>query len=133
MNSLILALALSGASNAVTQPPFPQPPFPQPLPPGPAYPLPPQSFYPPVPQVTVFPEPMTIEAFVKCFKPCPGKYEVCLIHPRTCKPMKVCFTLPECECPPKVNSGRRYVEFDYGKHEVEIRFKLCGTLEVDYD
>ncbi|MGL6096760.1 MAG: hypothetical protein ACRC7O_13310, partial [Fimbriiglobus sp.] len=71
--------------------------------------------------------------FVKAFPPFPGSYRVCLIHPKTCRPVTVCFTLPECACPPKVRSGRRFVEFDYGKREVEIRFRHNGTVDVDYD
>ena len=80
-----------------------------------------------------FAQPLTIEEFVKCFQPFPGAYRVTLIHPKTCKPVTVCFELPDCGCPPKVRSGRRYVEFDYGKREVEILFRHNGTVDVDYD
>lgn len=76
--------------------------------------------------------PMTLEHFAKCFQPTPGTHHVCIIHPVTCQPVKVCFTLPAgCGCP-KVCVHRRSIEFDYGRREVEINFLRNGTVDVDY-
>lgn len=73
---------------------------------------------------------MTVEEFARCFRPTPGTHHVCLIHPVTCRPVEVCFTLPP-GCP-KVRVRHREVEFDYGRHEVEIEFRRNGTVHVDY-
>src|SRR5262249_9693354 len=51
----------------------------------------------PVPPPTVV-RPLTLAEFAESFKPAPGTYEVVLLHPDTCCPVKVCFTLP-CGCP----------------------------------
>jgi hypothetical protein len=74
---------------------------------------------------------MTHRDFARVFQPAAGTYEVLLIHPDTCCPVKVCFTLP-CGCPKKVRVERHELEFDYGKTEVEIRFRRDGTVKVEY-
>lgn len=148
MNSLVLGLALSGAPATAAHPPHPfgppppvvvvspyrpayrgdHPRMPAYPPPAPAYPV----FAPPVlPPVPAHP-PMTVEHFAKCFQPTPGKHHVCLIHPVTCRPVEVCFTLPHgCGCP-KVKVCNRSIEFDYGRKEVEINFLRNGRVDVDY-
>jgi hypothetical protein len=42
------------------------------------------------------------------------------------------FTLPP-GVPKKVRASRRELEFDYGRHEVDIRFLVRGRVRVDYD
>jgi len=83
----------------------------------------------PVPLVTPA-KPFSHHEFAKAFVPVPGKYKVTLIHPGSHCPVDVCFTLPP-GCP-KVRTGHRYLEFDYGNCSVEIRFALFGKVRVDY-
>ncbi len=109
MNALLFGLALA----APAQPPLP--PFPPPVE-YPAAPLP-----PPV---------LTHDEFARVFRPTPGVHSVWLVHPKTKCPVFVSFTLPP-GCP-KVKRGSRYLEFDYGKKEVEIRFKHNGSVQVEY-
>lgn len=117
------------------QPPVVQPPpgvplqvLPQPVPvPGP---VPGQVVPLPAPAPVVVPV-LTHREFARMFQPLPGTYEVVLLHPVTCCPVKVCFTLPP-GCPKKVRVERRELEFDYGRHEVEIRFVHNGTVRVEY-
>ncbi|HEV3237200.1 MAG TPA: hypothetical protein VGZ25_09445, partial [Gemmataceae bacterium] len=74
--------------------------------------------------------PMTLAEFAEAFKPAPGTYEVVLLHPDTCCPVKVCFTLP-CGCPKKVKLHKRTLTFVYdGCEKVRIRMALCGTARV---
>ena len=68
------------------------------------------------------PQPMSHRDFACAFNPVCGKYEVVFIHPVSCCPVCVCFDLP-CGCP-KVRCGKRYLEFDYGRHSVVIRFGI---------
>jgi len=84
------------------------------------------------PPVTVVPivKPITHQVFADCFKPAPGDYEIVFIHPGSCCPVKVCFTLP-CGCP-KVRVHKRELVFDYGREEVVIRFQLFGKVKVSY-
>ncbi|MCC6419299.1 MAG: hypothetical protein IT429_13780 [Gemmataceae bacterium] len=89
----------------------------------------------PQPPVIVAPAPvvaapaiMTHEEFARVFRPLPGRYEVTLIHPGSRRPVPVCFTLPD-GCP-RVRVHRRELVFDYGRHEVEIRFQLGGRVRV---
>lgn len=86
----------------------------------------------PVPTVLLAPPPpISHYDFACAFKPLPGKYEVVFIHPVTCCPVCVCFELP-CGCP-KVHVGKRYLEFDYGRHSVTIRFAIFrGNVRVNY-
>lgn len=74
---------------------------------------------------------LTHKEFAKIFVPVAGTYNVTLIHPGSGCPVDVCFTLPP-GCP-KVCVGHRYIEFDYGKCEVEIRFALFGKVRVEYN
>lgn len=83
------------------------------------------------PVVIVPAAPMTLAEFARVFQPIPGTHRVCLIHPKTCQPVDVCFTLP-CGCP-KIRASKHRLEFDYGKREVEIRFRHNGKVDVDYD
>jgi hypothetical protein len=92
----------------------------------------------PVPQPTerVDPAPSlrppTVAEFARMFKPVPGNYEVVLLHPYSCKPVTVCFCLPE-GCPRVEINGclRTCLEFDYGKHEIEIWFYRDGRVKVE--
>ncbi|MCZ2340842.1 MAG: hypothetical protein LC104_03495 [Bacteroidales bacterium] len=134
MTSLLLSLALTTQTVTPAQMPFPpgfaSPPAPltYPTPLSPAYPAPVAG----VPSMSLFPAPpMTHQQFAAIFQPIPGTHKVVLLHPKTGQPVEVCFTLPP-GCP-KVNVGRRYLEFDYGRVEVEIRFGCCGRVKVDYD
>jgi hypothetical protein len=85
----------------------------------------------PVPAQTVPIRAMTLQEFACSFKPAPGHYQVWLINPVTCCPELVCFTLP-CGCP-RVEVSKRELEFDYGRTEVRIRFRLFGRLAVIYE
>jgi hypothetical protein len=81
----------------------------------------------PPPPVALVPAPVpgiALSDFAKAFVPAAGNYEVVLLHPKTCCPVKVCFTLP-CGCP-KVRVTKRSIVFDYGKHAVRIRFPILG-------
>lgn len=158
MNSLLLSLALSSPQTALAHPPgFPPvatptharpyrpiaapfpPPYPAPR--GPSYYPPAPPFVPPFVQPPVAPPPhsgfpgsghrgaMTLEQFARCFQPTCGTHHVCIIHPVTCQPVNVCFTLPH-GCP-KVCVNRRSIEFDYGRREVEINFLRNGRVDVD--
>jgi hypothetical protein len=82
--------------------------------------------------VVVYEHPMTHPEFARVFRPAQGTYEAVLIHPDTCLPVRVCFTLP-CGCPKKVRVERHELEFDYGDREVEIRFKRDGRVKVEYN
>lgn len=70
--------------------------------------------------------------FARSFKPAAGTYEVDFVHPYTCCPVRVCFTLPH-GCPKRVSCDRNELKFDYGRCEVEIEFKRDGRVKVDYD
>jgi hypothetical protein len=114
----------------------PEPPLPGGVPvgepSGPLVPLPaPRVVPPPPPAAPVVVRPMTLAEFAACFRPVPGTHEVVLLHTRKGCPVRVCFTLPP-GCP-RVRLHRHELEFDYGKHEVSIRFQLCGKVKVDYD
>lgn len=78
------------------------------------------------------PRPPTHAEFASAFRPAAGQYEVVLMHPNSRAPVKVCFTLPP-GCPKKVRVERDELEFDYGKYEVEIRFKRDGRVSVEYN
>jgi hypothetical protein len=96
-----------------------------------------EPFTPPPPQgVVPVPPPapqraLTLEEFAAAFKPIPGTHEVVLLHPGSGQPVPVSFTLPE-GCP-KVHVHRRQIVFDYGKHEVEVHFRIGGRVQVRYD
>jgi hypothetical protein len=99
----------------------------------PALPPPPVVVAPAPPPVVVPVErPPTVEEFAKAFVPVPGRHQVVLLHPKTCKPVEVCFELPPCGKPPKVNVNKHHLEYDFGKQEVDIRFRHNGTVDVKY-
>jgi hypothetical protein len=128
MTGLMLSLYLSAALPGQL-PPAPLP-APGPLLPSDELPLPvPTPAYPPV----IGPSrPMTPAEFMAVFRPIPGTHKVTLIHPG-CKGnvVDVCFTLPDCPlC--DVKCRKRSITFDYGKHEVEIVFRLFGKVDVQY-
>ena len=133
MNSLLLGLALSAPQTAVAHPPRPVVvPVPVVAPPVVVHR---PAFYPPFAPGEPYPgrhhrHAMTVEEFARCFKPTPGTHHVCIIHPVTCRPVEVCFTLPH-GCP-QVRVSRREIEFDYGRREVEIQFLRNGRVDVDY-
>jgi hypothetical protein len=86
---------------------------------------------PPPPQPIVPPPPPSVAEFVANFKPLPGVYDVTVIHPVTCKPVNLCFKLPE-GCP-KVHCTKRSIEFEYACGcDVEIVFRLGGRVGVEY-
>lgn len=97
---------------------------------------------PPVPAVPVVPAPgfvpqtpvLTLEQFSRLFTPTPGTHHVWLIHPRTQRPVAVCFTLPQCGKLDRFEVRRRSIEFDFCRPnvEVEIIFRLNGTVDVRY-
>jgi hypothetical protein len=84
-----------------------------------------------VPPPAVLPlRPLTVSEFVATFKPLPGRYEVLLIHPKTCCPVKVCFTLPP-GCLRGVRFTGHRIVFDYKcQCNVVIRFLHSGKVWV---
>lgn len=120
---LLAAAGLVGAAGEVRS----DPPLPVPLPPPTVYPAPPVELSPaPLPD-----RPLTLCEFANTFKPAPGSYSVCLIHPTKCCPVNVCFTLP-CGCP-QVRVCKRDLIFDYGCKQVKIHFwLLCCKASVSY-
>lgn len=107
------------------------------LPSSPEGPLPAPQALPDVPPPSIAPppavvplRPMTVQEFAATFKPLPGNYEVLLIHPKTCCPVKVCFTLPP-GCLRKVRVTKHKIVFDYKcQRNVVIRFICCGKVRV---
>src|SRR5262245_34148051 len=87
---------------------------------------------PPVVELVPVPQPIqvqeisavipTVEAFAKTFCPTAGKFEVTLIHPKTCCPVNVCFCLP-CKEACKVTATKHVLRFSYKGKDVVIRFK----------
>lgn len=75
--------------------------------------------------------PPTPAEFASVFKPLPGRHEVVLLHPYTNGPVTVCFDLPT-GYPRRVIARQRFIEFDYGRHEVEIVFFRDGSYKVRY-
>ena len=89
----------------------------------------------PVETITIVPgapigvRPPTLEEFAASFQPAPGRYEVVLLNPETCCPVKVCFCLP-CGCP-KVRVHEKSLVFHYGLLDnVAIRFHHDGSVTV---
>jgi hypothetical protein len=82
----------------------------------------------PLPQPVI--APIVPRDFAKTFRPGPepAKYEVLFLHPVSRQPVSVCFDLPP-GCP-RVSYCCNRLVFDYGRHEVEIRFKLGGRVVV---
>ena len=71
----------------------------------------------------------TLAEFAAAFKPGPGTFKVVVQHPYTGCPVEVCFTLPP-GCPRKVRVHKRMLDFDYGRHDVRIRFLADGGARV---
>jgi hypothetical protein len=94
---------------------------------------------PPVMEIVPTPQPIlvsqmpvtvpTIDMFAKTFCPSAGKFEVTLIHPKTCCPVTVCFCLP-CKEACKVTATKHALRFSYKGKDVVIRFKHDGTVSV---
>jgi hypothetical protein len=82
---------------------------------------------PPPPQPAVV-RALTPDQFASSFRPKAGTYEVMLEHPFTGRPVNVRFTLPPGN--PRVIVRRLFVEFDYGRFSVIIRFFRDGTVAV---
>ncbi len=68
--------------------------------------------------------------FAKGFRPLPGggTYEVVFVHSRSKQPVSVTFELPAGN--PKVSFAGHSLLFDYGRHEVEVRFQIGGKVKV---
>jgi hypothetical protein len=99
------------------------------VPPGETLP-PPTPLVLPAPPPTLLAKPITLAEFACSFQPLPGTYEITFIHPIKKCPVCVTFTLPaDCGCP-KMRVGKCKIVFDYGTHEVDIRFKLFGKVAV---
>lgn len=87
----------------------------------------------PPPGATVI-EPVTVfkvDTFARLFLPVPGPQRVMFVHPYSGKPTEISFDLPPGK--PRVRASRRELRFDYGKHEVKVRFYRDGGYRVDYD
>ncbi len=73
---------------------------------------------------------LTLDAFVKSFKPKAGSFEIELINPATNQPTTVRFTLPE-GTPRRVHVSGREIEFDYGaRRYVKIQFDSDGAVVI---
>jgi hypothetical protein len=99
----------------------------------PPVPLPPSDSVIVVPSPVLVPSvgvrPQTLGEFAASFQPAPGRYEVVLLNPETCCPVKVCFCLP-CGCP-KVRVSDKSLVFHYGLLDnVAIRFHHDGSVTV---
>jgi hypothetical protein len=100
----------------------------------PAPPPPPPVVYvqPPPPPVVVMPAPQPApvlpQDFIRTFQPKPGHYEVVFLHTRSNQPVKVAFDLPPGN--PRMSYFAHSLVFDYGRHEVEIRFQIGGRVKV---
>jgi hypothetical protein len=103
-------------------------------PPSQAMPLPPprnlEQIPGPQPSVVLEPlRPVEPREFVKSFVPVPGKYDVLFVHPVNGRPVSVLFQLPD-GTPKRVRYVGHSLVFDYGRHQVDIRFQLGGKVTV---
>jgi hypothetical protein len=123
--NVLAMLALVSAAAVASAQLAPVPPL------SPSETLPPPQVVPGLPPPVALPiRPMTVSEFVASFKPLPGNYEVMLIHPKTCCPVKVCFTLPP-GCLRKVRCTGHKIVFDYKcQRDVVIRFLHSGKVRV---
>ena len=114
---LALPLLALGSSVALAQPPHP-------------YPM------SPVHQHRAFaPEPIpvyTMDNFAREFRAAEGHHKILIVHPVTCRPVEVCFTLP-CGKLRDLDVNRRSIRFDFGRHDVHIHFRNNGTVNVHAD
>ncbi len=124
MQSLLLSFALALPGQPPTQIPES---IPAPAPAVPQVPVPPAVV---IHAAGTFEQPLLLEQFVQVFRPEPGIHQIWFAHPKTNRPVFVCFTLPAGA--PKVRHGSRYVKFDYGRHEVEVTFRASGKVLVEY-
>jgi len=115
MHALALGLALSAPAAGHHPPPVPPPVV--------------------VSAPVVVPQALTLDQFSRVFTPTPGRHHVWLIHPKTCQPVEVCFTLPNCGKLERFRVNRRSIEFDFCRPHAEVRivFRLNGTVDVRYD
>jgi hypothetical protein len=84
----------------------------------------------PLPSAPMPAAPIAPRDFAKTFKPLPGTHEVTFLHPVSNQPVSVVFVLPAGQ--PRVSCFGNSLVFDYGQHEVEIRFKIGGKVVVNY-
>jgi hypothetical protein len=125
MTGFLTAIALVHAASEASAQFAPVAP---PPPPG-TLPLP-QPIPAPPPPAIIPVRPLTVDEFVASFRPLPGTYEVLLIHPKTCCPVKVCFTLPP-GCIRKVRVTGHKIEFVYKcQRNVVIWFLHRGKVWV---
>jgi hypothetical protein len=113
LTTLYLGFALAQPPTVLTPAPLPSPtplPAPAPLP------------------VPAAPATLTLKEFAQGFQPIPGTHSVMFVHPFSKKCVPVTFTLPP-GCP-KIKTGCRSITFDYGKHEVEIIFRIFNRVDV---
>jgi hypothetical protein len=130
ISACILFPASLAAATQDNPPPLPkEPPLVIPHQPMPGVPMPGVPMLPP-PGPVVHTTAFRHGEFAKMFKPMPGMHKVTFIHPYTCCPVDVCFTLP-CGCP-KVICKKNELEFSYGRKEVEIKFYKCGDVKVTH-
>jgi hypothetical protein len=108
-------------------PPPPHPPAPIPVVPLPAAPLPAPTQVVPVPRPAIA-APVLPQEFAKSFQPVPGAYDIAFVHPRSHQPVTVSFVLPPGN--PRVYYVPTSLVFDYGRHEIEIRFQIGGRVKV---
>jgi hypothetical protein len=143
MTPLVLTLVLTAPSQPPGIPMLPPPagrarpvrqpaqPIPQPLPGQPVPQLPQPQPLPtqPLPQTPVV---LKLADFSRVFTPLPGKHDVWLLHPTTCQPVRVCFTLPPGKMK-RFEVEDRSIEFEFDKCEVKIEFRKNGRVEIEYD
>lgn len=74
---------------------------------------------------------MTVDEFARSFQPLPGTYEVTLLHPKTCCPVTVCFTIPPCHCVKKVKASKHSIRIEIEhRRDVVINFRHSGKVDV---
>jgi hypothetical protein len=85
---------------------------------------------PPPPIVVPAPQPAAVlpQDFIRTFQPKAGHYQVVFIHTRSQQPVTVAFDLPAGN--PRMSYFAHSLVFDYGRHEVEIRFQIGGRVKV---
>jgi len=74
----------------------------------------------------------TLDSFAREFRPSEGHHRILILHPVTCRPVEVCFTLP-CGKLRELEVNRRSIQFDFGRHDVHIHFRSNGTVDVHAD
>ena len=125
---LALPLLALGSSVALAQ-------YPHPYPPRHIQPVP--VYSPPVmvQQPVFVPAPIpiyTMDNFAREFRASEGHHRILIVHPVTCRPVEVCFTLP-CGKLRELDVNRRSIEFDFGRDDVRISFRSNGTVDVKAD